>query len=922
MLMGSLVAFMLTGCGADAADSESGGDGANLGRSYEQGDLVSSRPGDVEAVTTSQDSAEPGPEEERVFTDAESDLGSGPADTSGAPLDDASSEDISTHDAGGALVSDSVGQSDAAFSSDVSASADVTDDTLGEEGADVLEEGPLDVQEMSDALAIKEVLEDDASDSPDTSSEDAVQGDDLGKGEAGWRLTFWDDFEGPSDPGDPCYDQSQTPAMCMDRYWSQEPCPEDVHAQLAQLNKCVWSVYDIYNWMDWDKPFGVGINKLDRRSVSVEDGELVLSASLNSAQGEGSCGVALGDGKVSHDCPIHSGAVTSKAFSSPQGFQQAYGRWEVRARLPKGPGAWPAHWLLPQSGGWPDAGEIDIMEAIAEKPSAVHGSFHGGTFDNEIRTHHSVHYWHDPEDDRVSEAYHVYAVEWTPSTIRFFVDDLQIGILHEGTLLETKVNSAPDESIVGNSVGLLPVDIPDSPFHWILNTSIVPTGGLEESLSNFVSMSHRIDWVKVFEACTTDELDCVPRAAHSARVTEDPTLNSERWSAQRRRIHVGDFDGDGLQDLLMRARKPEEATYWLPGAPGLETFQPAVDISQASGMTPGLWADAYRDLVVGDFDNDGADDLLMLPRGEWHAAYQLLGGAAPFEDYSVVTESWGMSNALWSTLNRRTYAADFSGDGNDDLLLVALNSSDASYLLVATGEGGFNPPTTLGNEAGPSSADWSDETHSVSIGDFDGDGAQDVLLQGDSASVDTWLMLGDGAGGFVANTLTDSPWMSASKWSTEWRDTHVGDFNGDGASDLLLQSKGVGHATYLLISDGESGFAPEIDVTDAFWMTGSLWLTLYRQGLVGDFDGDGVDDLLLVSRELGHATYFLRADAQGSFEPHRVVSDMHMLSEGLWSTERHEVYGAQLDGGERSQVLLQGSNASENSYWVDLRGAL
>ena len=50
------------------------------------------------------------------------------------------------------------------------------------------------------------------------------------------------------------------------------------------------------------------------------------------------------------------------------------------------------------------------MEAIAETPNAVHGSFHGGTLDGEISTHHSVHNWHDPEDARVTQGYHVYAV--------------------------------------------------------------------------------------------------------------------------------------------------------------------------------------------------------------------------------------------------------------------------------------------------------------------------------------------------------------------------------------------------------------------------------------------------------------------------------------------------------------------------------
>ncbi|MGB0592369.1 MAG: FG-GAP-like repeat-containing protein [Myxococcota bacterium] len=769
--------------------------------------------------------------------------------------------------------------------------------------------GPL--EDASDAASVDDVAEaEDVDEVP------------VSKAVPGWRMTFMDDFEGPEDPSDPCYDQAQTPAMCMDRYWSQVPCPEDVQAELALLNKCVWSVYDIYNWMDWDKPFGAGINKLDRRLVTLEGGDLVLGAALNPAKQTGSCGEDLGDGFVSADCPIHSGAVTSKAFGATPGFQQAYGRWEVRARLPEGPGAWPAHWLLPQSGGWPDAGEIDIMEAIAEKPTEVHGSFHGGTNDGEIRTHHSVHNWHDPEDARVTEGYHVYAVEWTPVLIRFFVDDLQIGVLHEGTLLESKILSAPDEALEGTSAGLLPVQIPDTAFHWILNTSIVPTGGLAEDLSNFSEMSHRIDWVKVYEPCLSDEPSCELPVPHSARVTEDPELSALTWSAEERVAHIGDFDGDGAQDVLLRSKTTDVPTYWVAGAPGLETFAPAVDITDDAWMTAALWSDTYRDTVVGDFDGDGADDVLMPPRGEWHEAYLLLGGAAPFNPHAVVTESWGMSYALWATDSRRAHAADVTGDDVDDLLLVGLGATDPTYLLEATGDGGFYPPVDLGQATTLTTAQWSDETHSVSLGDFNGDGATDVLLQGDSDAVQTWLMLSDGAGGFAANDVTATPWMTAGKWSTEHRVPHVGDFDGDGASDLLLQTAGEGHASYLFLSDGLGGFVPEQVVTDSFWMSEVHWSDVYRQGVVGDFDGDGKDDMLLVSRGEGHATYFLRADGLGGFEPVRVVTDLHMLSDGLWSTERHRVHVGAFDGPGWYQLLLQGADAEEDSFWVDLHGAL
>ena len=92
----------------------------------------------------------------------------------------------------------------------------------------------------------------------------------------------------------------------MDRYWSQNDCPADVSEQLANLNKCVWSVYDIYNWMDWDKPFGYGINKLDRRSVRVEEASRPRRVAQPDHDPDESCGEPLDDGYVTQDCPIHS----------------------------------------------------------------------------------------------------------------------------------------------------------------------------------------------------------------------------------------------------------------------------------------------------------------------------------------------------------------------------------------------------------------------------------------------------------------------------------------------------------------------------------------------------------------------------------------------------------------------------------------
>ena len=116
---------------------------------------------------------------------------------------------------------------------------------------------------------------------------------------------------------------------------------------------------------------------------------------------------------------------TSARLKTQGLFAQTYGRFEARIRIPRGQGMWPAFWMLGNDidrVGWPRSGEIDIMENIGKEPSKVHGSIHGpgpsppGTDD--MTSTDTL-----PGGDRFSDAFHVFAVEWEPKVIRFYVDD-------------------------------------------------------------------------------------------------------------------------------------------------------------------------------------------------------------------------------------------------------------------------------------------------------------------------------------------------------------------------------------------------------------------------------------------------------------------------------------------------------------------
>ncbi len=104
-----------------------------------------------------------------------------------------------------------------------------------------------------------------------------------------------------------------------------------------------------------------------------------------------------------------------------------YGRLDVRARLPRGRGSWPAIWMLPENqaaygSGWPDSGEIDIMEHVGYEPGIVHVTVHTAAYNHRIGTQKGTTV---AVPDAMDE-FHVYGLEWTPEYLRWYVDGLQV----------------------------------------------------------------------------------------------------------------------------------------------------------------------------------------------------------------------------------------------------------------------------------------------------------------------------------------------------------------------------------------------------------------------------------------------------------------------------------------------------------------
>ncbi|WPX08917.1 carbohydrate binding domain-containing protein [Anaerocellum danielii] len=152
---------------------------------------------------------------------------------------------------------------------------------------------------------------------------------------------------------------------------------------------------------------GYGNNELqyysDRpENARVENGKLIIEARKEDYQGS----------------PYTSAKLTTQGK-----FAFTYGRVEVKAKLPEGQGVWPAIWMMPEDlniyGGWPACGEIDIMELLGQEPNKVYGTIHYGN----PHTYHGGNYTL-PDGKKFSDDFHIFALEWEPGEIRWYVDDV------------------------------------------------------------------------------------------------------------------------------------------------------------------------------------------------------------------------------------------------------------------------------------------------------------------------------------------------------------------------------------------------------------------------------------------------------------------------------------------------------------------
>lgn len=227
-----------------------------------------------------------------------------------------------------------------------------------------------------------------------------------------------------------------------------------------------------------------------------------------------------------------------------------YGRMEARMRLPITQGMWPAFWMLGTSGGWPQCGELDIMEGKGRLPNFTSGSYH-------FTGYNAYNQYTLPSNTNVHDYFHIYAAEWSTDSIRWYCDTVCFG-----TITKADQPSLPW----------------DKPFYFILNLAV---GGNFDGNSDNTTIfpdSLIVDYVRVYHWDST-----------ASSVALLPPRNMIRNGANLRN-NAGSFS------VTLPSEQAYSVTLFsLDGKPVLSHNGKARDFTlSTAALSPGVYAASVR----------------------------------------------------------------------------------------------------------------------------------------------------------------------------------------------------------------------------------------------------------------------------------------------------------------------------------------
>ena len=255
-------------------------------------------------------------------------------------------------------------------------------------------------------------------------------------------------------------DESSTVSSDWEILWSDEFDGDEL--DLMKWNKLSWRPGWVNNELQ-------AYTERDT-NIFLENGYLVLQGLID----PGYSGIDYTGNNYNTD-------YTSGRINTDNKFSTTYGKFDIRAKLPKGKGSWPAIWMLGESIssiGWPDCGEIDIMEHVGYDEGMIHGSVHTEDYNHMYNTQKSGSKY----IENVTDAFHVYSLEWSPFYLRYLIDDEPFFFVYNDS---------------NGDNGRWPFD---DPHYIILNLAIGGDwGGVQGVSASDFPMRMMVDYVRVFK---------------------------------------------------------------------------------------------------------------------------------------------------------------------------------------------------------------------------------------------------------------------------------------------------------------------------------------------------------------------------------------------------------------------------------------
>lgn len=288
-----------------------------------------------------------------------------------------------------------------------------------------------------------------------------------------------------------------------------------------------------------------------------------------------------------------------------------------------------------------------------------------------------------------------------------------------------------------------------------------------------------------------------------------------------------------------------------------------------------------------DSNGDGRADLLC---HDTVTGYKWIDYASTTGTYAVA--DWNTTSGFCSHTTGRLFGGDFNGDGRRDLLCHDV-SSGYKWVDFASTAGAYE-----GTDWSTTAGFCSHNTGRLLIGDFNGDGRDDLLCH-DTASGYKWIDYASSTGAFDG---TDWTTTSSFCGHTTGR-LFVGDFNGDGRSDLLCHDAASGYK-WIDYASTTGAFG----VTD--WSTtGGFCSHSSGQLFVSDFNGDGKDDLLCHDVESGYK-WIDYASSTGTF-----TGTDWSTTGNFCSHATGRIFVGDINGDGRGDLLCH--DVQSGAAWVD-----